>query len=131
LEQHRIDLTLDVPTDMAWSCSGEHAFSVCNNLVMNAIDALSEIDRRRTLSIRAVRDDGGIRLAVRDNGLGIPTENLSRIFDAFFSTKPRTGSGLGLAVVKRVLELYGGDITVRSRLDSGTEFVIFCPEYSP
>ncbi|MBD3331992.1 PAS domain S-box protein, partial [candidate division GN15 bacterium] len=131
LEEYRIDLTLEVPDDMAWSCSGEHAFSVCNNLVMNAIDALSEIDSKRTLSIRAVRDDGGIRLTIRDNGPGIPTENLSRIFDAFFSTKPRTGSGLGLAVVKRVLELYGGDIDVRSRLDSGTEFVIFCPEYSP
>jgi len=46
-----------------------------------------------------------------------------------FSTKPGTGSGLGLAVVRRILDLYGGGIEVRSELDTGTEFVIFCPKH--
>ncbi len=124
-----IDLTVEVPPELAWSCSSDHAFSVCNNLVRNAIDALADVERPRELAITASEDSEKVQMSIRDNGPGIPDEIRPRIFDAFFSTKPGTGSGLGLAVVRRILDLYGGGIEVRSELDTGTEFVIFCPKH--
>lgn len=68
------------------------------------------------------------RLTVRDNGVGIPSEIIDRIFEPFFSTKGRRrGTGLGLAVVHGVVRSHGGFCDVRSRPGQGTEFAIYLP----
>jgi signal transduction histidine kinase len=63
---------------------------------------------------------------VRDRGAGIAAEDLSRVFDPFFTTR-RTGTGLGLAISRNIIEGMGGTITIHSRPDAGTEVRIELP----
>jgi signal transduction histidine kinase len=65
-------------------------------------------------------------VAVRDNGAGIPPENLARIFEPFFTTKP-SGTGLGLAITRRIILDHRGAISVESQPHSGTTFHILLP----
>ena len=68
----------------------------------------------------------GGSLVVRDDGRGIPTDQLARIFEPKFSTTT-SGSGLGLPIVKRLVESWGGDVEVRSEVGKGTEVRIRLP----
>ncbi|GAG14737.1 unnamed protein product, partial [marine sediment metagenome] len=54
----------------------------------------------------------------------IPEEHLNEIFEPFFSTKPTSGTGLGLGIVKRLVQLYGGQIAAESKINEGTTFTI-------
>jgi len=56
---------------------------------------------------------------IKDNGVGIPEENLSRIYEAFFSTKPESGTGLGLGFAQKIVSVYDGTIEVKSEVGSG------------
>ena len=85
------------------------------NLISNAIDACQE----QTAGIVAIEtqwDEAArrVRVAVIDNGSGIPREALPRIFDPFFTTKGAKGTGLGLAIVQKAVQLHGGEIAVDS-----------------
>ena len=64
------------------------------------------------------------RVIVSDNGVGIPEEHRPKIFKAFFSTKPETGTGLGLGMVKKLVSLYNGTISVDSVVGEGTTFTL-------
>jgi hypothetical protein len=69
-----------------------------------------------------------VRLAICDTGEGIPSEHLSRIFDPFFTTKePGKGTGLGLAICARIIDTFGGRVTVESAPDKGTTFTLWLP----
>ncbi|MBU8932953.1 MAG: PAS domain S-box protein [candidate division Zixibacteria bacterium] len=129
IEEIGVELSVDLPDDLSCVCSEEHAHSVFNNLINNALDALADADQPRLNIAGEVVDDERMRIRITDTGTGIPDENLPKVFDAFFSTKPRTGTGLGLAIVKKIVTLYGGEITVRSSLDTGTEFVILLTRF--
>jgi signal transduction histidine kinase len=74
-------------------------------------------------------DENGIAIAVEDTGSGIPPENLSRIFEPYFSTK-KSGVGLGLAIVKRIVEEHGGAISVISEIGRGSAFICKFPDTS-
>jgi two-component system NtrC family sensor kinase len=94
------------------------------NLVLNAVDAMPHGGNLYVSS----RLDGRGRLAVTfaDNGRGIPSEDLDRIFEPFFSTK-EGGSGLGLSISHEVIEQHGGEITVESVTGQGTAFTVQLP----
>ena len=78
----------------------------------------------RRLTVRSLLDAGGkVRLEVEDTGQGIRPEDLSRIFDPYFTSKD-SGTGLGLAIVHKILEAHGASITVRSNPGKGTVFAI-------
>ena len=103
------------------------------NLLVNAVDAM---DRGGALQVRveAGREwsDGreGVRIMMADNGSGIPSESLGRIFEPFYTTKKDAGTGLGLWVSRGIVEKHGGSIRVRSRVNgdrSGTVFSVFLP----
>jgi two-component system NtrC family sensor kinase len=95
------------------------------NLLTNAIHATGS-GGRITIIIEAL--NGGITLTVQDNGKGIPKENLDKIFEPFFSTKPPgRGTGLGLFVTRGIIEKLCGTIEVESRLGHGTRFCIRLP----
>ncbi len=78
-----------------------------------------------------VLDDAGekdyVKISIADNGKGIPQEDLTRIFEPFFSTKGQKGTGLGLAVIWGIIDNHDGTIAVKSEVGKGTEFIIRIP----
>ncbi len=117
-------VSVDIKDSPKIKCLRQHCYSMINNLFINALDALEE-SRERNINISVVKENSYIKIAIEDSGPGISNDNYNRIFDAFFSTKPNRGTGLGLAVVKKVVDLYEGKIEVKSGLDKGVKFVIF------
>jgi signal transduction histidine kinase len=95
------------------------------NLVLNAIAAMPAGGR---LAFRHIVDGHFLTLIVSDTGEGIPPENLEKVFDPFFTTKRNgEGTGLGLAVCRKIIEQHGGRILVFSRPGEGTEFSVSLP----
>lgn len=142
LRQDEIELRYDeLPADCRLGCRAEHLDSILRNLILNACDALRE---RRSSPDPAVRlpparivcaaqpcalADGrpGFELRVQDNGSGIPPAIRPRIFEPFFSTKPNTGTGLGLNTVRKLIWMYGGEIRFDSPAEGGTTFYLRLP----
>ena len=100
------------------------------NLLDNAVKAS---ERKGKVEIGFCRESKGCRIWVRDEGGGIDPEELPRIFDRFYRSPKNgtTGSGLGLALVKGVVQVHGGTIEADSRPGEGSRFTIFLPETSP
>jgi len=94
------------------------------NLMNNACQAMHEGGVLGVVT--EMEESGRVRVSISDTGCGIPEERLPRVFEAFFTTKSR-GTGLGLAVVKRIIDRHRGTIQVKSRVGSGTTFVICLP----
>jgi nitrogen-specific signal transduction histidine kinase/CheY-like chemotaxis protein len=111
---------------------------VIQNLALNARQAMPEggvIDIRcenlsadNLKSVPLPRREY-VKISITDSGVGVPEENLERLFDPFFSTK-KDGSGLGLSVTHSIVEQHGGHISVTSRLGVGTSFQIYLPAES-
>lgn len=97
------------------------------NLLLNAMDALShQTGSWRTASVAVRRLAKTVEIAVMDNGPGIDPENLGRVFDQFFTTKPE-GLGLGLAISRSIVQSHGGMISVQSSRYDGTTFTVSLP----
>lgn len=96
---------------------------IFTNLFLNSIDEMSGGGK---LAIELDHDDRDVIIHVSDSGRGIPAENLPNIFDPFFSTKNR-GTGMGLAIVLRIIKNYGGKIEVTANGESGTTFLVRLP----
>lgn len=94
------------------------------NLAVNAVQAMPDGGTLRLAAARA--SDGRIVLRVSDTGRGIPPEHLGRIFDLYFTTR-QGGSGVGLSMVYRTVQLHDGDIDVESVPDAGTTFTLRLP----
>jgi signal transduction histidine kinase len=95
------------------------------NLLLNAKDAMPEGGRLR---IGTVQENGVVRITINDSGVGIPKENLDRIFDAFFTTKSKvSGVGLGLSVSYGIISQHRGTIHVASTPGEGSTFVVALP----
>ena len=79
-----------------------------------------------TLTVSTGMRDGSIRVQIQDSGTGIAPENLSRIFDPYFTTR-QGGYGLGLMMTHRIVQEHGGEIEVKSSPGKGTLFVLTLP----
>lgn len=108
-------LTSDVPRVVADATLLEEAV---RGLVENALDAMGDDG---TLTLLTKEEGGRVVLEVRDSGPGIPESHRPRIFDLFYTTKPR-GTGLGLSLAKKFIEAYGGTLTMTSCAGEGTVF---------
>jgi signal transduction histidine kinase len=95
------------------------------NLLINAIEAMPQ-GGTVEVTLQAEPSDATVRLTIRDSGQGIPPELIPRLFEPFASGKER-GTGLGLAVSRRILEEHGGTIAVRPRMPQGTEVIVTLP----
>jgi len=91
------------------------------NLVINAVDAIPN-EGTVTVDVRPSPDGGRVVVEVRDTGTGIPADMLDKIFEPFYTTKGEHGTGLGLPVVREIVNTYGGAITVDTKLGAGTCF---------
>jgi signal transduction histidine kinase len=79
-----------------------------------------------SLTIKTELTDGEVAISVCDSGCGIPEDNLSKIFEPYFTTK-ESGSGLGLTLVFKIVREHQGEITVKSKEGSGSCFIITLP----
>ncbi len=105
-----------------------HLNSIFSNLILNAKDALSDSKiEAPQIYVSVENSDAKILVKVQDNGPGIKKEHLQEIFEPFFSTKPTSGTGLGLGIVKRLVQLYKGQINLKSEIGNRTIFTITLP----
>jgi signal transduction histidine kinase len=98
------------------------------NLVINAFDAMrgTPPSRRRVFVATQSNGDGTVRTSVRDHGVGISKDDRERRFDPFFSTKTE-GLGMGLAIVRSIVEAHGGTIIAENVDDGGARFEFVLP----
>jgi len=113
----------------------EQMKQVFMNLILNAIQAMTKggtisISTRPHSKNQAGQAGQFVQVEVRDNGLGIPEENLEHIFDPFFTNKDE-GSGLGLSISHQIVQEHGGYITVESKIGAGTSFFVNIPVGKP
>lgn len=99
---------------------------VMNNLINNALQAIPE-GRDPDVRVSLTKNDDHILIEVSDNGTGVPEDQRSKIFEPRFTTKTK-GMGLGLAMVKNIIDLFGGEIWFESEIDKGTTFYISLPD---
>ena len=120
-DPERIHVVLDdVPR---WPLDASRIQQALSNLLRNALQA----DPKQEVELYASADEHRLRIEVLDRGQGIDTEDRERIFQPFFTTRTE-GTGLGLAVVRRTVEMHGGSITCRERPGGGTRFRIDLPK---
>ncbi len=128
----KFDVKLDLSPDFVY-VHGDHGMleQVITNLVINASHAM---EKGGTLSIRSKcsQSPGSVSIEIADTGHGIPRENQEKIFEPFFTTKePGKGTGLGMYVVKQIIEEHGGTISINSSSSQGTVFLIQLPVAKP
>ena len=113
--------------EVSCTCNESLMLHVWTNLLDNAIKFNSE---GGTIKMELTEKNGSIIFTIADNGCGIAEEDCKHIFDKFYqsdSSRKDEGSGLGLALVKQLIDLYGGSISVKSVLGKGTCFTVILP----
>ena len=134
LKSSGIEVTLDLAENLPpVLADADQLHQVFMNLIINAQQALQDQPRRRKLTLTSRFDPGvnSIRIAVADNGPGIPDSVRNRIFEPYFTTKPLgKGTGVGLAVCLGIVEAHGGALTVGGGEGLGTIFTIVLPASS-
>lgn len=101
-----------------------HLADTLVNILQNAREALNGSGNVHVSAV--CHADYSVEIAIADDGPGVPPDKLEKIFDAYYTTKPR-GTGLGLAMVKHNVELYGGRVRLESELGKGAKFVLLFP----
>ncbi len=138
LKASQINVDVETSNEVAIACMPTEAQQIFANLMANSIDAMPQ-NGRLLIRLKASHDwrnpaVQGMRVTFCDSGSGIDRETMSHIFEPFFSTKPDTGTGLGLWVVAQLVERHRGQVRVWSRQRagaSGTVFSIFLPTAQP
>jgi PAS domain S-box-containing protein len=124
VEEQKVQVEIEVPASLVIKADAAQLKEALRNLIINAVQAMPQ---GGTLFISAAPAPGDtVRILVKDTGVGIPPENLDRIFTPFYTTKAK-GTGLGLAIVQKIVESHGGNISVQSRVGVGTEMRITLP----
>jgi len=101
------------------------------NLIMNAVEAMGSLtDRPRVLSVGTQMSGAGILISVADCGVGIDADNMDRIFEAFFTTKPQ-GMGMGLSICRSIVEAHGGRLWAVPASPHGAIFNVQLPIAAP
>ena len=104
-----------------------HIQQIMVNLVKNSIDAISESETSSgSIEIRVSSDSGQVLITVTDNGPGIPAKYRDRLFESFFTTKPK-GVGLGLSICKTIAAAHGGNLKYEQRERGGSRFALSLP----
>jgi PAS domain S-box-containing protein len=100
---------------------------VMMNLIMNSIDAMKEVEGKREVAIKSERaEDRHLLVSVSDTGVGLPLQEGSQIFDAFFTTKP-DGTGMGLSISRSIVESHGGRLWATANSGRGATFHLTLP----
>ena len=105
---------------------GESLRSVFTNLLINGLQAIDGAGGRLSIKLSAEEMGRVARIEITDTGQGIAPENISQVFEPYYSTK-ETGTGLGLAIVKKAVDDHRGTIIVTSKPGEGTTFTVTLP----
>ena len=127
-EKKKIEIDTDIDDDIIISADSELMSLVWSNLFSNA---LKFTDEGGKVSVSAKKIDGAVTVAVSDTGCGIDSETGKHIFEKFYqgdTSHAVRGNGLGLALVKRVIDITGSEISVASEVGKGSTFTIKIPE---
>jgi signal transduction histidine kinase len=124
-----VSLTVDAPSMPEINGDGDRLVQVLTNLISNAIQFTPA---GGSVSVKAQVRDGGVEVVVQDTGIGIPPDELPRIFERFYQVDkargPRRGTGLGLAIVQEIVQLHGGSISAASAGENrGSTFTVWLP----
>lgn len=119
------DLDISINIDPSFTITSDRPITrrILTNLIVNAIQAMPTGGK---ISLSSSREEGNILIIVEDTGVGIPEDIKPKLFSPMFTTKAK-GQGLGLAVVKRLVEALNGTISFESQEGKGTKFVISLP----
>ncbi|MBF2707304.1 sensor histidine kinase [Flavobacterium soyangense] len=99
---------------------------IITNLVKNAIQSIPENQENKSILVTIKKENDNVLITVADNGIGIAAEDFHRIFEPKFTTKS-SGMGLGLGIIKNIIENYKGTITFESQKGKGTTFIVSLP----
>jgi PAS domain S-box-containing protein len=132
LRQHRITVRTEFAEDLP-NVSGDRIElqQALFNVIINAIEAMTaETDDKRILTVRTARDTlegkGAVRIDVEDRGVGFDPAQKGRLFDPFYSTKPKS-MGMGLRISRSIVEAHGGRLSASANADSGATFTCVLP----
>ncbi len=123
LKDKKLDIQIDVDKDILIEGDRTALQQVFTNLIINAGEAIKD---EGFIKIKGYRQGNKAVISIEDSGIGIPKEHLDKIFDPFFTTKEK-GTGLGLAVVQRIVKDHNGKISVKSEENKGTIFIVELP----
>jgi len=125
IEEANIEVNSSIKPDLTVNIDREQIEQVVINVVKNAVQALAAAEKEsKILTITAMPNEGGgAFISVTDNGTGIEKDALKKIFIPFFTTK-KNGSGIGLSLSKQIMRKHGGNITAKSQIGEGTEFLL-------
>ncbi len=119
------DIAQDLPKIKGIGVQLEQVFL---NMIINACEAMAGKKGELTISARVGKDEPHmVEVIIADNGCGIPEENLTKMFDLFYTTKGSQGTGVGLSMAYRIIKDHGGDINVESEGGKGTRFTVSLP----
>ena len=126
LQLDKIDIIKDIPDNLPSIVAVKKSLQeVFFNLIRNAAQAM---DERGKITIRTRENYGKLIVEIEDTGHGIPEDKMGQIFNPFYTTKePGKGTGLGLFIVRQVVEKNKGRISVKSKVNEGTTFTLEFP----
>jgi len=125
---HAFEFVEDIPTGMTVTADGEQLYRVIGNLIRNARQAVVATGQAGKICVSCVEDEGSCKIAVDDNGPGLPPKAREHLFEAFQGTTTRGGTGLGLAIAAELVRGHGGTLVLEKTDDEGTRFVITLPK---
>ncbi len=131
-----IEIRFDPGSPFEVLANPNHLVQVFINFLQNSIDAIRELAGKKTghrgmIEVAAVMEGGSTSVSIRDNGIGIPQEDIRKIFDPFFTSKDvGQGMGLGLSITHQILQDHGVTVHVDSRQDEFTEIRLVFPNPS-
>jgi len=126
IKKKRVRIEVNCPPDLEVFGDRRWLSQVLINLVNNSLDAVSE--KKGEIYIIVEKYAQLVVIIVKDNGKGIKSEDLGKVFLPYFTTKKKKGLGLGLAICKKVIEAHNGKIYINSESEKGTEVRIVIPE---
>ena len=131
-QQKHVKIEKQIPSNQTIYANRNQVTQIMVNLLQNALYAVARkpgSDAAPTIWIRGLEKAGESLIIIRDNGEGIPSENLAKVFDPFFTSKDvGEGMGLGLSICYRIMQQHGGSIEVRSDAGVYSEFTLHFPQ---
>ncbi len=112
-----------IPEDIKITADPDLIDQVLINLMLNAIDAVKDVENPRIMITASQNDQGRVMIDVSDNGYGVKPDIIDKIFMPFFTSK-KTGSGIGLSLSRQIMSLHKGNISVKSKPEDGTTFTL-------